>query len=150
MNSVKHTSHGFPSPPHFMVRPSILIVGPFLKNKKRTNLILEFIGNLSILKQTIPPLHLILVGSGATDCFQELYNRSVILVDSEENIESYVYYANVLIHFRGTSVLQSLALSYAQKTNRPVIKYPVFHWKRNKNQFLMMIARKVLSPDSEI
>jgi hypothetical protein len=143
-----HISIGFPTPPHLMVRPSILIVGPFIRNKRRTKLIWELIRNLQILQQTIPHLHLILAGPGATDCFNEQSKTSLILEDSEENIESYVFYSNALIHFRAKSVLQTLAINYANRINCPVIKYPLFRWGRNENEFLDTVTSTILSPSN--
>jgi hypothetical protein len=133
-----------------MVRPSVLIAGPFIKNKKRTELIRELIGNFENLQLTIPQLHLILVGAGATDCFKDPSKPFLILEDSEESIESYVFYSNALLLFRANSGLQSQALNYAHKINCPVIPYPVFSWKRNQQQFLETVTSKTLSPSNLI
>lgn len=134
-----------------MVRPSILSVGPFNKKDKRTLSAFHLIQNLPFLQRAIPNLHLILVGPGATDCFHENLVSSLILVDSEKEIESYVFYTNAFVYLKGNSLLQEKARNYSLKIGCPVVKLPRLFWLDwLTNAFANIAIKQITSPSNLI
>lgn len=129
-----------------MVRPSLLVVGPFTQKNKRTLRVQKLIKSLPLLQRALPPLHLFLVGEGATDCFQDCLNSAIILEDSEKEIESYVFYANALVFFKGTSPLQDRARIYSLKIGCPILTFPhLFFLSWQKNIFVSQALKQMTS-----
>lgn len=120
-----HRNTPFLTPPHLMIRPSLLAVGPFTKTGDRTALIKQFIQTLPRLQKSLPQLHLFLVGPGATDCFKDAGSPpSLVLEDSEKELESYIFYVNVLIRMPRSSPLEESAIGYAAQFKRPTVSIP--------------------------
>lgn len=133
-----------------MVRPSILVAGPFLPNKKTTIRIQNFIRNFVILQRTLPHMHLFLVGPGASHCFGDLELPFIILEDKGQEIESYVFYSNLLLLFETTSSLQKAALAQAKKIKSPVIKFSLLDRIRSPKVLFESIAQSAVQADNTL
>ena len=133
-----------------MVRPSILVAGPFLPNKKATIHIKNLIRNFVILQRRLPHMHLFLVGPGASHCFGDLELPFIFREDNGQEIESYVFYSNVLLLFETTSSLQKVALAHAKKIKSPVIKFSIFERIRSQKVLFESIAQSAVKADNTL
>jgi hypothetical protein len=135
-----------PLPPHALVRPSLLAVGPFHMDSIVTRQINHFFGTFLTLRQRLPSLTLFLLGKGAHFCFSSFGVPGLNLVEYETLPFEYIVYGNLLLDFNGKEQLQIDSLRFAKEIGCPTIqpirsKLPFLRGRRNQQ------SEKILEDD---
>jgi len=117
-----HSSFHFPLPPHALVRPSLLAVGPFHQGSGVVRKLERFFPFYLQLQKRLPSLTLFLIGRGSHHCFSGSEIPRLHLVEFERVPCEYIFYGNLLLDFSGKESLQVASLKYAQKIGCPTIQ----------------------------
>lgn len=136
----------FPLPPHGLVRPSLLVIGPFHRDSPVTRQIERFIPIFLSLRQRLPSLSLFLLGKGAHFCFSSIEGARLNLVEYETLPFEYIFYGNLLLDFNGKEQLQIASRDFARQIGCPTIhpfrsKLPFFRFRGDSRYFKILEDR---------
>ena len=111
-----------PLPPHALVRPSLLAIGPFHMGSNVTQQIESFLPTFLNLRRRLPSLTLFLLGKGAHFCFERFALPGLNLVEYELLPCEYIFYGNLLLDFKGKEQLQIDSLRFARQVGCPTFQ----------------------------